>query len=143
MSPERCPTAPKDPYAVELREVASGRGKGRIARYGLDTGKRHELTQTKAGLYAAMQQYLAVRRALGFKLRQHEGLLRDFAQFMGGVGGLGRGEHQADDTTALTVGGVVDNERRNRFLSPSRHPRTAGASVGAPGVPTAKTVGEP
>jgi len=33
-------------------------------------------------LYAAMQQYLAVRRALGFKLRQHEGLLRDFAQFM-------------------------------------------------------------
>lgn len=33
-------------------------------------------------LYAAMQQYLAVRRALGFKLRQHEGLLRDFAHFM-------------------------------------------------------------
>ncbi len=33
-------------------------------------------------LYAAMQQYVAVRRALGFKLRQHEGLLRDFAQFM-------------------------------------------------------------
>jgi len=33
-------------------------------------------------LHAGMQQYLAVRRALGFKLRQHEGLLRDFAQFM-------------------------------------------------------------
>lgn len=33
-------------------------------------------------LRAAIQQYLEVRRALGFTLRQHEGLLRDFAQFM-------------------------------------------------------------
>ena len=33
-------------------------------------------------LHAAVQQYLDVRRALGFKLRQHEGLLRDFVQFM-------------------------------------------------------------
>ena len=33
-------------------------------------------------MHAGVQQYLDVRRALGFKLRQHEGLLRDFARFM-------------------------------------------------------------
>ena len=40
------PTRVKDPYAVELRRLPSGRWKGRVVRYDLETGKRHELTQT-------------------------------------------------------------------------------------------------
>ncbi len=40
------PNRVKDPYAVEPRRLPSGRWKGRVVRYDLETGKRHELTQT-------------------------------------------------------------------------------------------------
>ncbi len=36
----------KEPYAIEPRKLPSGRWKGRVVRYDLESGKRHELTQT-------------------------------------------------------------------------------------------------
>lgn len=44
----------------------------------------------------AADDYLAVRRALGFKLRDHAGLLRNFAQFL-------KGENAAHITTDLAL----------------------------------------
>lgn len=40
------PNRVKGPYAVEPRRLPSGRWKGLVVRYDLETGKRHELTQT-------------------------------------------------------------------------------------------------
>lgn len=40
------PNRPKEPYAVEPRKLASGHWKGRVVRYDLETGKRHEINQT-------------------------------------------------------------------------------------------------